>query len=113
MTTPEQPAQDAPNPPPAMERAEYLVDQFGVKLGQWTSAAGDRLQRLWARAREESEDIWAEAQDIRQRNAVGIGPAGRSADSDGGGDAPDSTPAESAARQRSRRSKKRTDTASA
>lgn len=91
MTTPEQPpVQDTPTPPLAMERAEYLVDQFGVKLGQWTGAAGDRLQRLWARAREEGEDILAEAQDIRRRNGVGIGPAGRSADAAGGGDAPGS-----------------------
>jgi hypothetical protein len=64
-------------PPPPMERAEFLVDQFGVRLGRWTNAAGDWLQRAWARTREAGEDIWAEAQDMRHRNNVGIGPAGR------------------------------------
>jgi hypothetical protein len=75
MTTPEQPAQEAPTPPQATERAEILVDQLGQRLGQWSGTAGERLRRFWARAREEGEDMWAEAQDIRQHNAVGNGPA--------------------------------------
>lgn len=111
MTTPEQPAHDAPNPPPAMERAEYLVDQLGARLGQWVGTAGDRLQRLWARAREEGEDIWAEAQDVRHRNTVGIGPAGRPADTTAGEGA--SPAAEPKPHPRSRRPKKSTDSASA
>ena len=48
---------------PAVERAEDLVDQFGERLGT-------TLGRFAARAREELEDIWAEAQNIR-RNAHG------------------------------------------
>lgn len=70
-------AQHAQNVPPAMERAEVLVDQLRAQLGQWTSVLGDRLQRFWARAREEGEDIWAEAKDIRDRNQVGIPPTDR------------------------------------
>jgi len=77
MSQPNEQPQQPTGVPPAVERAEFLVDQLGVKLGEWASVASDRLQRLWARTREEGEDIWAEAQDIRRRNAVGIGPAGR------------------------------------
>ncbi len=80
MTTPEQPAHEAPTPPPVTERAELLVDQLGQKLGQWSGTAGERLRRFWARAREEGEDMWAEAQDIRQHNAVGNGQAHSGAD---------------------------------
>ncbi|HZC79704.1 MAG TPA: hypothetical protein VE258_18260 [Ktedonobacterales bacterium] len=79
MTTPEQPVHEAPTPPPPTERAEVLVDQLGQKLGQWSGTAGERLRRFWARAREEGEDMWAEAQDIRQHNAIGSGPAGSAA----------------------------------
>ncbi len=66
-------------PPPAIERAEFLVDAVGVRLEQWTSNLGDTLQRLWARTREEGEDIWAEAQDIRHRTHIGTGTAGDTA----------------------------------
>lgn len=75
MTTPEQPAHETSTSPPATERAEFLVDQLGQKLGQWSGTAGKRLRRFWARTREEGEDMWAEAQDIRHHNAVGNGPA--------------------------------------
>ena len=64
------------NIPPAKERAEVLVDQLGVQLGHWTNALGNGLQRFWARTREEGEDIWAEANDIRERNHVGTGASG-------------------------------------
>lgn len=102
MTTPEQqPAQETPHPPPAMERAEYLVDQLGVTLGRWADTAGGRLQRLWARTREEGEDIWAEAQDIRRRTAVGIGPAGRVSEEAGAGGAAESPATAPAAEPRS------------
>lgn len=51
----------------AMERAEALVDQLGERVGRWASLAGLRLTRATARAREEAEDIWAEAHAIRDR----------------------------------------------
>lgn len=51
--------------PPA-ERAEVLVDQVGARLGHFLSAAGYQVRKATARAREEAEDIWAEAQAIRR-----------------------------------------------
>lgn len=105
MTTPEQPAHEAPISPPATERAEFLVDQLGQKLGQWSGNAGERLRRFWARTREEGEDMWAEAQDIRHHNAVGSGPARRGA-------AATKSDTMAAAPSRSRRPKKTVDSAS-
>jgi hypothetical protein len=49
-----------------MARAEELVDQFGERVGQFATLAGLRILQLAARAREEAEDIWAEAQHLRQ-----------------------------------------------
>ena len=48
------------------ERAEVLVDQFGERLGHFLSVAGYQVRKATARAREEAEDIWAEAQAIRR-----------------------------------------------
>jgi hypothetical protein len=42
------------------ERSEELVEDWAVRLGQW-------LRVAVARTREEAEDIWAEAQDLRRR----------------------------------------------
>ena len=52
---------------PTMERAEELVDRLGQRAGQMGSELSQRLLRLAARAREEAEDIWAEAQSMRRR----------------------------------------------
>jgi len=52
--------------PPAMERAEVLVDRLGVQLGHYLTIAGHQLRKAAALAREEAEDIWAEAQSIRR-----------------------------------------------
>jgi hypothetical protein len=49
-----------------MERAEELVDQLAERLAKFTSGFGRKILRLGARAREEAEDIWAEAQNIRR-----------------------------------------------
>lgn len=43
----------------AVARAEQKVDQWGYEIGRWAS-------RLVARAREEAEDILAEAQHLRK-----------------------------------------------
>ncbi len=51
---------------PAMERAEELVDRLGQRLGLLATAAGLGILRLAARAREEAEDVWAEAQSLRR-----------------------------------------------
>ena len=50
-----------------MERAEEVVDRLGQRAGQMGSEVGQRLLRLAARAREEAEDILAEAQSMRRR----------------------------------------------
>jgi hypothetical protein len=49
-----------------MERAEEMVDRLAEKVAQFTSTLGRQILRLGARAREEAEDIWAEAQDVRR-----------------------------------------------
>ncbi|MDB5074151.1 MAG: hypothetical protein JWO42_330 [Chloroflexi bacterium] len=50
---------------PVMARAEEKVDQLGERVGQLASEVGQRLRKAVARAREEGEDMWAEAQHIR------------------------------------------------
>lgn len=41
------------------ERAEQRLEDFGRRMGRFLASAA-------ARAREEAEDIWAEAQSIRR-----------------------------------------------
>jgi len=48
----------------ALVRAEDLVRRFEQQFGHYTSLASSYIQRQAARVREESEDIWAEAQNI-------------------------------------------------
>ncbi len=48
------------------ERAEELVDRLGGRLGLFAGLAALRMRLLAARAREEAEDLWAEAQSIRR-----------------------------------------------
>jgi len=55
-----QPADDS-----TVSRAEEVVDRVAAQVAQWTSSFGRTLLRLGARAREEAEDMWAEAQHIR------------------------------------------------
>ncbi len=50
---------------PATERAEELVDRLGESVGHFASLAGLRLLKVAALAREEAEDVWAEAQTLR------------------------------------------------
>lgn len=51
--------------PETMRRAEELVDRMGEQIGHCASFLGREFLKLAARAREEAEDIWAEAQHIR------------------------------------------------
>lgn len=53
----------------SMERSEELVDRATQRLSQYTALAGFQIQRAAARLREEAEDMWAEAQNIRQENS--------------------------------------------
>ena len=51
------------------ERAEELVDQLLQRIGHFTALTSLQAQRVAARAREEVEDMWAEAQNIRQESS--------------------------------------------
>ncbi len=53
---------------PATERAEELADRMGQRLGYVTTHIGLRVRKTAARAREEAEDMWAEAQSLRRRD---------------------------------------------
>jgi hypothetical protein len=47
-----------------MKRAEEMVDEVAKRVGELTGRLGHGLLWLAARAREEAEDIWAEARSI-------------------------------------------------
>jgi hypothetical protein len=49
-----------------LTRAEQLVAVAGAKLGDLASRGRFQLRRGVARAREEAEDIWAEADELRR-----------------------------------------------
>lgn len=59
-------AAHAPAPDDATRRAEEMIDRVGDQIGQYAKQIGRSLLRLTARAREEVEDMWAEAQSIRR-----------------------------------------------
>lgn len=50
----------------AMHRAEKMVDHYGQRLGHFLANFGRQVNKLAARAREEAEDIMAEAQHLRR-----------------------------------------------
>lgn len=56
---------DEPAPESATARAEALVDGAGAQMGALATLASYHLRRAAALAREEAEDLWAEAQQIR------------------------------------------------
>lgn len=68
-TGPDQSTQEQPADP-TMERAEEMVDKLGEQIGYYASLAGQRIRKMAALAREEAEDIWAEAQHLRNGNST-------------------------------------------
>ena len=50
----------AESPPRPVAGAEQTAEEWGEKIGRW-------VLRAAARAREEAEDIWAEAQAVRRK----------------------------------------------
>ncbi len=52
--------------PNQMEHAEEVIDRVGKRVGQWMHEASIWAITAAARAREEAEDIWADAQNIRR-----------------------------------------------
>jgi alkylhydroperoxidase family enzyme len=57
--------------PQTMQRAEEVVDRLADNLGSYARWIGHHVLRLAARAREEAEDIWAEAESIRHTSKGG------------------------------------------
>jgi hypothetical protein len=49
------------------ERADEIVDELGERFGKLAAEAAYRLRVASERAREEAEDIWAEAQDLHRK----------------------------------------------
>jgi len=54
-----------------MHQAEELVDRTAVRIRWFSESVGQQVQKAVARAREEAEDIWAEAQEIRNNSGEG------------------------------------------
>lgn len=52
----------------AIERADALVEQMEERVSHFTQRASFGLQKTTARLREEVEDMWAEAQHLRQQH---------------------------------------------
>ncbi len=59
--TPSQPAE-----PDRVQRAEEMVDHIAERVSDFTSRWGRRVVRVFARIKEEAEDMWGEAQSIRR-----------------------------------------------
>jgi hypothetical protein len=51
----------------ALQRAEELVDHLGERIDHYLSLLVRELSKAAARAREEVQDIWAEAEHISGR----------------------------------------------
>jgi hypothetical protein len=66
-------ASDSQAQRPATERAEELLDRAGEQVGRFAAVAGQEMRKFIARAREEAEDIWAEAQSKRQGGGPTLG----------------------------------------
>jgi hypothetical protein len=49
-----------------LQQAEVLADRLASQVATFTTAVGRRLAGLAARIREEAEDMWAEAQNVRR-----------------------------------------------
>ena len=49
-----------------LQRAETLVDQFGLRISHWASGGNLSMQRTVARLREDAEDMWIEAREMHK-----------------------------------------------
>ncbi len=57
---------EKPPEPSAVDRAEDSLDEVGRQIGRLFVGVTRRLTKAAAVAREEMEDLWAEAQSIRR-----------------------------------------------
>ncbi len=53
---------------PAIEKAEEIVGRAGQRLGRFADLASLQIRRITALARENVEDMWVDAQDIRNQS---------------------------------------------
>ena len=53
---------------PVTTRAEALLTQMGERLGVLAGDLSQRFRALGARARDEGEHMWAEAQSMRRKD---------------------------------------------
>lgn len=66
-----EPASDRSADSPAAVRAAHILDSTGERVGHVAALAGHRLRQAAALAREEAEDLWAEAQHLRGQKRQG------------------------------------------
>ncbi len=60
---------DVPPPPvPATELSRSIGERMGERFGRFLALSGRRIRTAAALAQEEAEDMWAEAQHIRDEN---------------------------------------------
>lgn len=64
-----EPSSQAPESP-EVARAEELVDRAGHAVGSWASRLGLEMMKTVALAREEAEDIWAEARSVNREGGA-------------------------------------------
>lgn len=55
--------------PSQTSRAEAMIDDLAQRLSSFTATLKLNFQRTTARAREDTEDLWAEAQNIRHHRS--------------------------------------------
>lgn len=67
---------------PATERADEILSRAGWTAGLFARMAGMRLARIAAYAREEAEDMWAEAQSMRRSDRAGADDVSAPSDED-------------------------------
>jgi hypothetical protein len=60
--------------PEAVRRADAMMTDVGMRLGRLTARLQHEVGRFNARAREEIEDMWAEAQALRRHENTVLGP---------------------------------------
>lgn len=53
----------------AVVQTEEAIDRAGYRIGLFAGLTVQRIQSAAARVREEAEDVWAEAQNIRHENS--------------------------------------------
>ncbi len=58
-------ARPVPKGQPATARAEELVDRLGQRMSHWAMVNSQQAKRAMARLREDAEDMWVEAQEMR------------------------------------------------